>query len=331
MGIKVKNKMIKVLRGHKAKNWYNIYFPCTDNLLNKESIMEIKKVVIPVAGKGTRFLPITKEIPKEMIPLLNRPMVDYAVSEAIDSGIDEIIFVTSEGKESIQKYFQTNSRLEEFLEENGKTEQLNLIRKIGKDIKIQTVEQKEQLGLGHAILCAKELINDELFAIILADDLVLGEEPVTKQLIEVSKKYNNSSVIGVMKIPSEDTVKYGVINGEYVDGETTLKMSKMVEKPKPENAPSNLATPGRYILSRDIFSILEEIPRGAGGEYQLTDAINILASRKNVYANIFIGERYDTGNVESYLNATVEFALHSKEYSTVMKKIIKEKMVKYNL
>lgn len=294
--------------------------------------MNIRKAVIPVAGKGTRFLPATKQIPKEMIPIINIPMIHYSVMEAVQSGIEQLVFVTSTGKESIENYFDRNLELEAFLEQNGKLRELELIKDIGTKIEVITVRQKEQLGLGHAINCAKHVIGDEVFAVILGDDLVLSEEPVTKQLAKVSAENGNKSVIGVMEVPNSETFRYGIVDGEYLtNDEKTLHMKAMVEKPLPENAPTNLATPGRYILTPDIFDCLDRIPRGVGGEYQLTDAINMLAAQDKVYANIFTGDRFDTGNIEGYLNATVEFALRNEATKDMMINIIKEKVSKYGI
>ncbi len=212
--------------------------------------MKITKAIIPVAGKGTRFLPATKETPKEMLPVLNIPMIHHVVKEAVDSGIEEIIFVTGSGKESIENYFDSNFALEAFLERAGKTDYLEMVQNIGDMVSVRTVRQKEQLGLGHAVLMGKSGINTgEQFAVLLGDDLIMGEVPATKQLMEVSKARGNSSVIAVMEVPNEDTSKYGIVAGTHLD-ERTLKMTKMVEKPEPKNAPTNLATPGRYILER---------------------------------------------------------------------------------
>ncbi|MFZ8999906.1 MAG: UTP--glucose-1-phosphate uridylyltransferase GalU [Bacteriovoracaceae bacterium] len=289
--------------------------------------MKIKKVVIPVAGKGTRFLPATKEIPKEMIPILDRPMIHYAVEEAVKANIEEVIFVTSKGKEVIEKYFQRNSTLEDFLSRNGKEKQLQNIKNIGSMISFKTVEQKEQLGLGHAVLCAQELVGDEPFAVILGDDLILSSEPVVGQLMKVSEEKDFSPVIGVMEVPNKETFRYGIVSGDMLN-DKTLKMDSMVEKPEPQNAPTNLATPGRYILTPEIFQCLKEIPRGSGGEYQLTDAINYLAKKRDVYAHIFEGDRFDTGNLDCYLNAMVEFALRDQRTENLMRNIIKEKAEK---
>lgn len=292
--------------------------------------MKIKKAVIPVAGKGTRFLPATKEIPKEMIPLVDRPMIHYAVEEAILSGIEQIVFVTSTGKESLERYFDRNGDLEAFLEKNQKQAELELVQNIGNMVEIITVKQKQQLGLGHAVLCAKDVIGDDSFAVILGDDLVISENPVTKQLIQRKKKYSADNIIGVMNVPREETYRYGIVAGEFLpDDNRTLKMSGMVEKPSPEQAPTTLATPGRYVFSSEIFDALGEIPRGVGGEYQLTDAIQLLARQGKVMAHLFDGERYDTGNVPGYLEAVIEFAIARPEYSNVMKEILKKKSEKY--
>lgn len=291
--------------------------------------MKITKAIIPVAGKGTRFLPATKQLPKEMLPILNFPMIHHVVKEAVDSGIEEVIFVTASGKESLENYFDRNFELEMFLEKAGKHEYLELIQNIGNMVNIRTVRQKEQLGLGHAVLMGKSGISEgERFAVLLGDDLIVSNTPATKQLMQVSEARENSSVIAVMEVPNEDTSKYGIVAGEKIDNKT-LKMTKMVEKPKPADAPTNLATPGRYILSKEIFDILEEIPRGAGGEYQLTDAINVLANRKPVYSYIFDGERFDTGSVKGYLNATMDFALRDESLKDYALDLMREKLKKF--
>jgi len=288
--------------------------------------MKIKKAIIPVAGKGTRFLPATKETPKEMLPILNIPMIHYVVEEAVNSGIEEIIFVTSSGKESLENYFDINQGLESFLDGVGKKEYKELIHNIGKMVNVHTVRQKEQLGLGHAVLVAKNFIQEgENFAVLLGDDIIVGDNPVTKQLMEASAKYNNTSVIGVMNVDREKTSKYGIVAGTSVD-EKTLKMTEMVEKPKPSEAPTTLATPGRYILNHQIFKLLETIPRGAGGEYQLTDAINLMAKNDQVYAHEFDGKRYDTGSLEGYIEATIDFALNRDELKTHVMNVMKDRV-----
>ncbi|MCB9060577.1 MAG: UTP--glucose-1-phosphate uridylyltransferase GalU [Halobacteriovoraceae bacterium] len=288
--------------------------------------MSVKKIVIPVAGRGTRFLPATKQIPKEMIPIINIPMINYVVDEAVNSGVEQIIFVTSYGKNMIEDFFDRNTALEQFLRDNGKNEIASNIERIGSKIEVLSVRQKQQLGLGHAINCAAPLIGNETFGVILGDDLILSEKPAISQLIDVSKKQKLKSVIGVMEVNREETSKYGIVDGHFLDSDKkTLKMNKMVEKPKPENAPSHLATPGRYVLTPEIFDCLNEIPRGAGGEYQLTDAINLLCQKDDVYAHLYDGDRFDTGSIEGYLNATIEFALRRQDTCEYMKSIIKQK------
>ncbi len=274
--------------------------------------MKIRKAIIPIAGKGTRFLPATKEIAKEIIPIINVPMIHYIVQEACEAGIEQVIFVTASGKFAVEDYFDRNQELEAFLERNNKMKELELIRKIGSMVDVTSVRQKEQLGLGHAVLCAKNMIGDEPFAILLGDDIVINKNPAIKQLMDVSLVNNGAPVIGVMEVPKNETNKYGIVKGDIVN-EKTIRMTGMVEKPKPEDAPTNLATPGRYILTPEIFSILEKIPRGAGNEYQLTDAINVLCQERDVFAYHFEGERYDTGNVHGYLDATIDFALKDPE------------------
>lgn len=294
--------------------------------------MKIRKAVIPVAGKGTRFLPATKEMSKELLPIINKPMIQYVVEEAVQSGIEQIIFVTSSGKSEIEDYFDRNMELENFLESNKKTEFQNLVKNIGTMINVCSVRQKEQLGLGHAILAAKDLVGNENFAVLLGDDLVLNEKPVTQQLIETSEENGGKAVIGVMEIPKENTNKYGIVDGDFInDSKKTLKLKSMIEKPEPSKAPSNLATPGRYVLTPEIFDCLEEIPRGVGGEFQLTDAINLHAERNSVFAHKFTGDRFDAGSIEGYLNATVEFALRDPAYRDIMENIIREKITNYGI
>ena len=292
--------------------------------------MKIKKAIIPIAGKGTRFLPATKEIAKEIIPIINVPMIHYIVQEACDAGIEQIIFVTSSGKFAVEDYFDRNLELEAFLERNNKLKELEMIRKIGSMVDVTSVRQKEQLGLGHAVLCAKSMIGNDTFAVLLGDDIVINNKPAIQQLMDDSTSNNGAPVIGEMEVPKNETSKYGIVKGEIVD-EKTLRMNGMVEKPKPEEAPTNLATPGRYILTPEIFEILENIPRGAGNEYQLTDAINVLCGRRDVFAYRFEGERYDTGNVHGYLDATIDFALKDPEIRDKFLASLKGRLGKYGL
>lgn len=292
--------------------------------------MKIRKAIIPIAGKGTRFLPATKQIAKEIIPIINVPMIHYIVEEAVEAGIEQIVFVTSAGKFSVEDYFDRNLALETFLEKNNKMKELELIRKIGTMVDVTSVRQKEQLGLGHAVLCAKDIVGNEPFAVLLGDDIVINKNPATKQLIDVSMKNDGATVIGVMEVPKNETNKYGIVKGERVD-DKTLRMTGMVEKPKPEDAPTNLATPGRYVLTPEIFSILQTIPRGAGNEYQLTDAINVLCQKKNVFAYKFEGERFDTGNVHGYLDATIDFALKDPDIRDKFIASLKSRFVKHGI
>lgn len=294
--------------------------------------MKIKKAIIPVAGKGTRFLPATKQTPKEMLPILNYPMIHYVVKEAIDSGIEQIIFINSSGKESIENYFDKNSELELFLKESNKIEMLDEIQKISKMVQITSIRQKQQLGLGHAINCAKNIINNETFAVLLGDDIIVNDKPVTKQLIDTfdylkkeDKKVKN--IIGVMSVDRQETSKYGIVDGIQLESENTIyHMKKMVEKPAPETAPTTLATPGRYILSSEIFESLDNIPKGAGGEYQLTDAINLMCKNdQSSFAKIFKGSRYDAGSLKGYVQATIDFALQRDDLKEFTKNLIIKK------
>jgi UTP--glucose-1-phosphate uridylyltransferase len=292
--------------------------------------MKIKKAIIPIAGKGTRFLPATKEIAKEIIPIINVPMIHYIVQEACEAGIEQVIFVTASGKFAVEDYFDRNQELEAFLERNNKHKELELIRKIGSMVDVTSVRQKEQLGLGHAVLCAKNMIGNEPFAVLLGDDIVVNQTPAIKQLMDVSLTHSGATVIGVMEVPKNETSKYGIVKGEVIN-DKTLRMTGMVEKPKPEDAPTNLATPGRYILTPEIFEILEKIPRGAGNEYQLTDAINVLCQTRDVYAYRFEGDRYDTGNVHGYLDATIDFALRDPEVREKFLSSLKKRLNKHGI
>jgi UTP--glucose-1-phosphate uridylyltransferase len=287
------------------------------------SLNKIKKAVIPVAGRGTRFLPATKQIPKEMIPIINKPMIHYIIEEIVAAGVEQIIFVTSSGKEAIENYFDRNLDLEKFLEGAGKPDLLELVRKVGTTIEVIAIRQKEQLGLGHAVLCAKHIIGDENFAVVLGDEIIRGNISCTKQIIDCSVKMGGKSVIGVMEIDPSTTDKYGVIDGSITSlYPKTYRINKMVEKPKPKDAPSNLATPGRYVFTPEIFKFLEKIERGVGGEYQLTDAINLMAKESEAYAHIFTGDRFDTGSIAGYLEATIKFSLDDPMYSDIMKNLL---------
>src|SRR5450830_41819 len=272
--------------------------------------MRVRKAVFPAAGWGTRFLPATKAQPKEMLPLVDKPVIQYAVEEAVAAGIEQVIIITSSQKRAIEDHFDLNLELEQLLEARGDIDMLRQIRAISDLAQISYVRQKEQLGLGHAVLVAKELIGHEPFAVILSDDVVVGERPCIGQLIHAYQQ-THSSVVAVMEVPHEETRRYGVIDGVPVDGPDSrlYKLSGLVEKPEPENAPSNFAIIGRYVLTPKIFDKLEQTARGAGGEIQLTDAIQALMQEQDVYGYAFDGVRYDAGTTMGWLKASVELAL----------------------
>ena len=272
--------------------------------------MRVRKAVFPAAGWGTRFLPATKAQPKEMLPLVDKPIIQYAVEEAVAAGIEQVIIVTSSQKRAIEDHFDLSYELEHLLEERGEIERLRQIRAITDLAQIAYVRQKEQLGLGHAVLMAKELVGHEPFAVILSDDVVVGERPCIGQLVHAYAQ-TRSSVVAVMEVPAAETSRYGVIGGERVEGGDgrLWKMDQVVEKPEPGSAPSNLAIIGRYILTPKIFDKLEQTTRGAGGEIQLTDAIQALLEEQAVYGYEFDGTRYDAGTTMGWLKASVELAL----------------------
>ena len=276
--------------------------------------MRVRKAVFPAAGWGTRFLPATKAQPKEMLPLVDKPVIQYAVEEAVEAGIEQVIIITSSQKRAIEDHFDINVELEQLLEERGDIEMLRQIRAISDLAQISYVRQKEQLGLGHAVLVAKELVGHEPFAVILSDDVVIGERPCIGQLIHAYEE-THSSVVAVMEVPHEQTCRYGVIDGMAVDPSDPrlYKVSRLVEKPEPADAPSDLAIIGRYVLTPKIFEKLEQTPRGAGGEIQLTDAIEALMQEQDVYAYAFDGVRYDAGTTMGWLEASVELALQRQD------------------
>jgi len=279
--------------------------------------MRVRKAVFPAAGWGTRFLPATKAQPKEMLPLVDRPVIQYAVEEAVAAGIEQVIIVTSSQKRAIEDHFDLNYELEHLLEERGEIEMLRQIRHISDLAQIAYVRQKEQLGLGHAVLMAKELVGHEPFAVILSDDVVVGQRPCIGQLIHAYHQ-THASVVAVMEIPPEDTARYGVIGGARVEGHggRLWKVDRVVEKPQPDDAPSNMAIIGRYVLTPKIFDKLEQTPRGAGGEIQLTDAIEALMEEQSVHGYAFEGTRYDAGTTMGWLKASVELALARPDIGT---------------
>ena len=282
----------------------------------------IKEVVIPVAGLGTRFLPASKTVPKEMLPIADRPLIQYVVEEALASGIKEIIFVTRQGKSAIEDYFDTAFELETILERKGKNELLSIARSVSQMIDVISVRQKQPLGLGHAILCARPLISEDAFAVILPDDLIDSKTPCLSQLISIYKK-TKATVVAIERLPQELVSSYGVIAPEPIE-ERLYKAKELVEKPSPEEAPSNLAVIGRYVLTKNIFPILEHLPPGRGGEIQLTDAINELSQTDPIYAYEFEGKRYDCGNKLGYLKANVIYGLRHPKLGEEFKAFLKE-------
>jgi len=285
--------------------------------------MKIKKAIIPAAGLGTRFLPFTKSSPKEMLPIVDKPSIQYIVEEIVASGIEEILIIIGRNKESIVDFFDHNPELEYLLAEKNKEEELKMLQAINDMAKVYTVRQKKALGLGHAVLCGKEFVGNEPFAVVLGDDVVYNpQEPALAQMIEVYEN-TGTSVIGVQPVPKSEVNKYGIVAGNQLS-ETMMTITDMVEKPKIEEAPSNFAILGRYILTPAIFEILEKTGKGAGGEIQLTDGLKTLLSREKVTAYAFKGRRYDVGDKQGYLEATVEYALRNPELKDGFEKYLKE-------
>jgi len=279
------------------------------------SMKKIKKAVFPVAGMGTRFLPATKASPKEMLPVVDKPLIQYAVEEAVAAGMDQMIFITGRSKRAIADHFDKAYELEHELEAKGKEELLRIVREIVPDhVSCIYLRQAEALGLGHAVLCALPVVGNEPFAVILADDLIDGrDKPCLSQMVDVYE-YQGRSVLGVERVPQEDTNKYGVVKASKLEDHVYM-VEDIVEKPAPDKAPSNLAVVGRYILTPRIFEKLQSTQKGAGGEIQLTDAIAALLLDEQVLAYEFQGKRYDCGSKIGYLEATVEYALKHDELS----------------
>jgi len=273
--------------------------------------LKIRKAVIPAAGLGTRFLPATKAQPKEMLPIVDKPTLQYIIEEAVASGIEEILIITGRNKKSIEDHFDKSVELELELKSKGKEDLLEEVRKIDNLANIMYIRQKEPKGLGHAVLCAKSFIGDEPFAVLLGDDIVYSDKPCLKQMIEVFDEVG-TSVLGVQKVAHENVNKYGIVDGGMVS-DRIYEVKGLVEKPDPVDAPSNVAVLGRYIITPEIFSILENTVPGKGGEIQLTDALKELAKKQKMYAYNFIGKRYDVGDKLGFLEATVEFALRRED------------------
>ncbi len=284
--------------------------------------MKVRKAVIPAAGFGTRFLPTTKAMPKEMMNIVDMPAIQYVVEEAIDSGIEEILIILSRGKEMIINHFDETPELDAVLDQKPDKSLLKISKELATKAKMFYTRQGQAKGLGHAILCAKEFVGEEPFAVLLPDDIMDSAVPVTRQLMN-AYQINQGSILGVQPVPESDISKYGIVSGEKAPS-GDLIVDGMVEKPSLEEAPSNLAILGRYILSPRIFEMIEKTKPGKGGEIQLTDAILNMKSIEPVYASEFIGTRYDTGNKLGYLKATINFALKHPELKEEFKDYLKE-------
>ena len=292
--------------------------------------MKVKKAIIPAAGLGTRFLPATKAQPKEMLPIVDKPTLQYIIEEAVASGIEEILIITGRNKKSIEDHFDKSVELEIALEEKGKYDLLEEVRRISDMVNIHYIRQKEPKGLGHAIYCAKSFIGNEPFAVLLGDDIVYGEKPCLQQMMETYEEYN-TTILGVQEVNREDVDKYGIIEGMHIE-DRVYKVKGLVEKPSVEEAPSNVAILGRYIINPAIFNILENTGPGKGGEIQLTDALKELGQKEAIYAYHFEGRRYDVGDKQGFLQATVEFALRrddlKKEFLEYLVKLTEDEIVK---
>ena len=273
--------------------------------------MKVKKAIIPAAGLGTRFLPATKAQPKEMLPIVDKPTIQYIIEEAVASGIEEILIITGRNKKCIEDHFDKSVELEMELEKAGKSELLELVRDISDMVDIHYIRQKEPKGLGHAIHCAKTFVGNEPFAVLLGDDVVDSEVPCLKQLIDCYSEYK-TTILGVQTVPESETNKYGIVDGIHIE-DRVYKVKDLVEKPSVDEAPSNVAILGRYIITPQIFDILENTEPGKGGEIQLTDALKTLISQEAMYAYNFQGRRYDVGDKLGFLQATIEFALKKEE------------------
>lgn len=283
--------------------------------------MKIRKAIIPAAGLGTRFLPATKAMPKEMLPIVDKPTIQYIVEEAIASGIEDIIIVTGKGKRAIEDHFDCSFELEYNLREKGKFSLLEEVQKSSKMADIHYIRQKEPKGLGHAVWCARKFIGNEPFAVLLGDDIVQADVPCLQQMMELYNRYR-ASIIGVQYVSDEEVSRYGIVDGNLLD-DSFYQVKKLVEKPSRDTAPSNLAIIGRYILTPGIFRILDSQKPGAGREIQLTDAIAELNRREVVYAYEFTGKRYDVGDKLGFIKTTIEFALQNEEFREVLIKYLK--------
>lgn len=289
--------------------------------------MKVRKAVIPAAGYGTRFLPATKSQPKEMLPIIDKPTIQWIVEEAVAAGIEEILIITNHQKAAIENHFDRSLELEYFLEKHNKQEELALIKNISNLANVYSVRQKEQKGLGHAILCAKSFVGNEPFAILLGDDIVVNKYPAIKQLCDLYDE-KQASIVGVQEVVPEDVSKYGIVKPiDNMDKENKLsEVIDMIEKPKMADAPSRMAVLGRYVLTPEIFDLLENQTPGSGGEIQLTDAIKRLIGTQKVYAYYFEGRRYDVGNKLGFLEATIDFALARPDLKDEFMELLKKKV-----
>ncbi|MFL6462801.1 MAG: UTP--glucose-1-phosphate uridylyltransferase GalU [Bryobacteraceae bacterium] len=284
---------------------------------------KVRKAVFPAAGLGTRFLPATKASPKEMLPVVDKPLIQYGVEEAIQSGIQNIIIITGRGKSAMEDHFDVSYELEQLLGSKKKTELLTIARSIADMADISYVRQKEALGLGHAVLRAKELVGNEPFAAVLSDDIIASQKPCIRQLVDVYEQYG-ASVLALMEVPKEQISAYGVVDAEPVAGNDRLfKIRHMVEKPKAADAPSNLAIIGRYVLTPEIFGCIESIEPGSGGEIQLTDGLKHMLRDRPIYGLKFEGKRFDAGDKLGFLKATVEFALERQDLGPAFREYLK--------
>ena len=284
-----------------------------------------RKAVIPAAGYGTRFLPVTKAIPKEMIPIVDKPVIQYIVEEALQSGIEEILIITGHGKRAIEDHFDTNIDLELQLRQQGKDQLLHLVQDIS-SINIHYIRQKHMRGLGDAIRCAESFIDNEPFAVLLGDDVVYNpEQPALKQMMDAFSRLG-ATMLGCQEVPQELVSRYGIVQGQPTDDDRVVKLIDMVEKPAVDEAPSRLAALGRYILTPDIFEILRRVQPSKGGEIQLTDALRLMADREAVYAYTFSGRSYDTGNKLGFLKATVEYALRREDLGEAFREYLRHSL-----
>lgn len=285
----------------------------------------IRKAVIPAAGFGTRFLPATKATPKEMLPIVDKPTIQYIVEEALASGIEDILIISGHAKRAIEDHFDSTPILEENLKAKGKTDLLKMVQEIS-EINVHYIRQKHMRGLGDAILCARAFVDNEPFAVLLGDDVVYNpkpQPPALKQLIDMYSQ-TGATILGCQKVPKEKVSSYGIVAGEPTINEQLMKVSDMIEKPSVEEAPSQMAVLGRYIITPDVFEVLQNTKPGKGGEVQLTDALKVMAKRENVYAYNFTGKRYDVGDKLGFLKATVEFALRRDDLSAAFSSYLKD-------